>query len=73
MNFNEHIMGNFVIDTDAIYHEIEVPLDEDIHQIAVDCLWHKSSTWSIYSLKRFRKQFSKLDKLSVTSRILGEL
>ena len=73
MNYSDLIMGHFVIDTDAIYREIEVFLDDDINRIAVDCLWHKSFTWSLFSMRRFRKQLSKLDKLSVTSRILEEL
>ena len=37
MNYSDLIMGHFVIDTDAIYREIEVFLDDDINRIAVDC------------------------------------
>jgi hypothetical protein len=69
----EHIFPDFALDTNSIYRETEVEVDEDIIELVTRSISNTSNVWPIYSLHRFKNQVGKLNKLEVTSMILEEI
>lgn len=69
----EHIFPDFALDTNSIYRETEVDVEDRIIELVTRSISNTSNAWPIYSLHRFKKQLEKLNKLEVTSRMLEEL